>query len=399
MSRSWNDVWLREVNKLTDRDLLRALRLSRPGASGTRYLDDHPLIDLSSNDYLGLAGDERLTEALVEGAARWGGGARASRLIVGHTEAHQILEWRLASLKGTESALVFPSGYQTNVGLLSTLVDRHDAVIADRLSHASIIDGIRLSGARLERFRHNDLDDLEKRLSESTRRTVVVTESVFSMDGDVAPLPEILDLSVRYGALLVVDEAHATGVLGARGGGAWEHFGLPTDPDVPVVLMGTLSKALGCQGGFICGSRSLIDYLVNRCRAFIYSTGLSPAVVWAAVKALDIMETDTALRKALHTNVSLLRTSLSCVALEENREPATAILPVIIGDAAECVAVSHRLVERGVLAFPVRPPTVPEGRSRLRLTVTAVHRSEDLEHAATAILEELTRKSNEADGR
>ncbi len=384
MSDNWANAWKQEIDKLASQNLLRELHLSIPQRIGKRSL-----IDLSSNDYLGLANDERLIEALIEGAKRWGVGARASRLIVGHSEAHRVLEERLADLKGTEAALVFPSGYQTNAGLISALVSRHDMVLADRLCHASILDGVRMSGAKLDRFRHNDLSDLEKHLLESKRRTLVVTESVFSMDGDVAPLPEILDLTVRYGALLVIDEAHATGVMGDRGSGAWGHFGLPTGPEVPVVLMGTLSKALGCQGGFVCGSRLVVDYLINRCRAFIYSTGLSPALAWAAVKALEISETDSDLRNALHANIDLFRSSLSRFISQGSSETRTAIIPVIVGDAAGCVTLSRQLEQRGILALPVRPPTVPEGSSRLRLTVTAAHRPGDLQHAAEVILGEI----------
>lgn len=388
MSGGWREKWRKELEGLAEQDLLRRLRVSITRVSGHRFVEDSESVDLSSNDYLGLALDERVREALAEGAARWGAGATASRMIVGHTEAHTVLEERLATLKGTEAALVFASGYQANVGLFSALANRHDVVVADRLCHASILDGIRLSGARLERFRHNDPDHLEEILSATNRRAIVATESIFSMDGDIAPLPEILDRVERHGALLVVDEAHATGVLGERGAGAWDHFALPTGPDVPVVLMGTLSKAVGCQGGFVCGSRLLIDHLVNRCRSFIFSTGLSPALVWASVKALEILMTDQERRDALSSNARLLRSRLARHLRPEHGQP-TPILPVIIGEASKSMAVSKRLLDRGILTVAVRPPTVPEGTSRLRLTVSAVHRPEDLVRAAEAIAEEL----------
>jgi 8-amino-7-oxononanoate synthase len=309
-------------------------------------------------------------------------------MIVGHTEAHAVLEDRLATLKRTEASLVFASGYQANVGLFSALVGRHDVVAADRLCHASILDGIRLSGAKLERFRHNDPEHLEGILSATKRRALVATESIFSMDGDVAPLPQILDTVARHGALLVVDEAHATGVLGERGGGAWDHFALPTGPDVPVVLMGTLSKAVGCQGGFVCGPRLLIEYLVNRCRSFIFSTGLSPALAWASVRALEILVTDRERREALRSNARLLRSSLARH-LRPGHEPPTPIIPLIVGDANKSMDMSRRLLTRGILTIAVRPPTVPEGTSRLRLTVSAAHCPEDLTRAAKAIGEDL----------
>ncbi|MFH1737765.1 MAG: 8-amino-7-oxononanoate synthase [bacterium] len=385
MSRKWPEIWENELQGLMERDLLRQLRQSAPRPAGRRHIAELDCIDLSSNDYLGLAGDRRVIEALADGAGKWGAGATASRMIVGHTEAHMVLEQRLAALKGTEAALVYASGYQTNLGLFPALISRHDVAIADRLCHASILDGIQLSGAKLERFRHNDPDHLEKILSATNRRALVVTESVFSMDGDVAPLPEILERVIKHGALLVVDEAHATGVLGDRGAGAWEYFNLPVGPDVPVVLMGTLSKAVGCQGGFICGQRRLIDYLVNRSRSFIFSTGLSPALAWASVKALDILTTDRERRATLQANTDLLRSYF-----DDSGPPGiTPIIPVIVGDARKSMEVSKRLLARNVLTVAVRPPTVPEGTSRLRMTVSAVHCPEDLRSSAEIIKEEI----------
>ena len=386
MRNLWVETWRTELQRLEEQDLLRTLRLSHPCGHGRRRIGENEYIDLSSNDYLGLANDPRIVAALHEGAERWGVGATASRMLAGHTEAHRALEERLASLKGTEAALVYPSGFQANIGLFSGLAGRHDLVIADRLCHASILDGIRLSGAKLERFRHNDVAHLEAMLQSAGRESIVATESVFSMEGDTAPLPEILEIVTRYDALLIVDEAHATGIFGKQGAGMWEECHLPTGPDVPVILMGTISKALGCQGGFVCGPRTLIDYLLNRSRSFIFSTGMSPALAWAAVRALEIAVVEKERRQKVLHNAELL---CSLVGHTPAKEPHTPIIPVLIGDAERTMRISGRLLDRGILAGAIRPPSVPDGTSRLRLSVSAAHRPEDLRHAAGVVQEEI----------
>ena len=245
-------------------------------------------LNLSSNDYLGLSLDPRIIEAAQAAAARWGAGAGASRLVVGHLALHEAVEARLADFKGTEAAVIFPTGYMANVGTISALMGPGDVIFSDRLNHASIYDGIKLSGAALQRFPHRDLNRLEQLLREAgaARRRLIITDSVFSVDGDLAPLTDLAALKARYGAWLMVDEAHATGVLGAKGGGLAEALGLTREVDIH---LGTFSKALGSQGGFVAGDRRLVDYLHNRARSFIYSTALAPMVLGAIDQALEIV--------------------------------------------------------------------------------------------------------------
>jgi 8-amino-7-oxononanoate synthase len=342
-----------------------------------------PVINLASNNYLGLASHPKVVAAAAEALARDGLGAGAARLVSGNHRVFGELEARLADLKGAEAALLFGSGYQANLGLLQALAPE-GVVLCDRLDHASLLDGARLAGASLKTYPHRDLGALERLLVRyAGRPAVIATDGVFSMDGDLAPLPEVARLAAVHGALLLVDDAHGTGVLG-DGRGSVHHFGL-TAADVPV-QMGTLGKALGTYGAFAAGSRDLIAYLVHKARAFIYTTAPPPAVAAATLAALEIVRGPEggALRARLAENRARLADGLKSLGHAVPDDP-TPILPVVVGDADRAVQLSRDLLERGVLAPAIRPPTVPEGTSRLRLTVMATHTPDQIDRALDAL--------------
>ena len=380
---AWQEYWHNWLKKREQSGLRRSLRPIEVKDRGGIALNGSDCLDLSSNDYLGFAREVwRPVSPLFPGAG-------ASRLITGDLEIHHRLEERLARLKDAGAALLYPSGFQANLGLMTALAGRDCTIVADRLNHASLVDGARLSGARLHRYAHKDTGEaraiLQAIQKESpSRRCLLVTDAVFSMDGDIAPLADLLAIAVEFGALLVVDEAHATGVLGLGGAGAWHAAGLPPISAAPAILMGTLSKALGAQGGFVCGSKVFIDYLVNCSRPYIYSTGISPLVVAAALHALDRLEAEPHLLCDLWHNVEVFGSSLREAGLDPGAME-TPILPVITGDALRTVQLSKKLEERGILGVAIRPPTVPEGSSRLRFTVTAVHDPAQLEQAAHTV--------------
>ena len=374
-----------ELEKLTSQDLRRSLTTVEEALPGGRVrVDGRVLLNLSSNDYLGLSQEPRLIAAAREAAARWGVGAGASRLVVGHLALHEEVEARLAEFKGTEAAVIFSTGYMANLGTISALVGPGDTVFCDRLNHASIYDGIKLSGANLARFPHRDLDRLEALLQKADAgRRLIVTDSVFSVDGDLASLKDLVELKDRYGACLMVDEAHATGVLGHRGAGLAAALGLTQRVEVH---MGTLSKAMGSLGGFVAGDRRLIDYLHNRARSFIYSTALPPPVLGAIAAALDIVTQEPERRRYLLTEAERFRHTLTQAGFDILGSE-TQIVPVLAGDNARTLRLAARLRQRGVMAVALRPPTVPPGRSRVRFSLSAAHTSEDLAEARQAILE------------
>lgn len=343
------------------------------------------LLNLSSNDYLGLSQDSRLIVAAHAAAERWGVGAGASRLVAGHLALHEAVEAKLARFKNTEAAVIFSTGYMTNLGVISALVGPDDVVLCDRLNHASIYDGIKLSGAKLVRFPHRDMDRLEQLLKEapSNGKRLIVTDSVFSVDGDVAPLADLVDLKDRYGVFLMVDEAHATGVLGQRGAGLAEALGLTSRVDVH---MGTFSKALGSLGGYAAGDRRLIDYLHNKARSFIYSTALPPTVLGAIDKALDIIMREPERRLYLLDQSEIFRHVLNGAGLD-TLASETQIIPVLVGDNAKALEFAEALRERGLMAVALRPPTVPPGKARVRFSLSAAHSSEDLAQAREAIVQ------------
>lgn len=362
--------------------LTRRLR-SIDGAPGTWVtVDGRRVLLLCSNNYLGLATHPAVQEAACQAIADYGAGAGASRLISGSTRLHQQLEAQLAAFKGTEAALLFNSGYHANVGTISALVGETDAVFSDALNHASIIDGCRLSRAQVTVYPHNDVDALSAALAQSTaRRRLVVTESVFSMDGDTAPLRAICTAAERHGAMVMVDEAHATGVIGPHGGGVVEQEGLQ---DRVTVQMSTLGKALGGFGAFVAARRSIIDLLINTARSFIYTTALPPAVIAAASAALTIVLTDHQRRQTLAENAAQLRQGLERLGFALGPHPSH-IIPVLIGDAERTMRLSERLLAAGVFVQGIRPPTVPPGTARLRVTLMSTHTPADLRMALDAL--------------
>lgn len=331
-----------------------------------------------SNNYLGLAKHPKVTEASIKAIKEFGFGAGASRLISGNTVIHEELEKMIAKFKGRDAAIVFSTGYMANLGVISSLVGENDTIIIDRLNHASIVDACRLSKAKLQVYPHKDMAALEKILkrSDKFKKRLIVTDSLFSMDGDIAPLPQIVKLAKEYNAITMIDEAHATGTLGENGKGAEEHFGIEGQIDI---VMGTLSKAIGSLGGFVAGSQELINYLRNRARSFIYTTALPPAACAAALAAIEIIENEPELVRNLRMNSRFL-----------GKE--TPIIPILIGDADKTTEVSQKLFDRGIFVSGIRPPTVPKGESRLRITVSAVHTKEEIECLAS-LLQELIPKS------
>ncbi|MGZ6140491.1 MAG: 8-amino-7-oxononanoate synthase [Myxococcaceae bacterium] len=376
------DAWARgERAELGRRGLLRTLEpLGSPQGPVVR-IGGQSLVNFSSNDYLGLAADPRVVRAFAAGLERWGVGAGASRLVVGDTEAHRRLEARLAALEATEAVLLFNGGYPANLGLLQALVGRGDLVVSDALNHASLVDGCRLSRAEVAVVPHGDVDGFARALSGGTfRRKLVVTDAVFSMDGDPAPLAALAEVCTGAGAALLVDEAHATGVLGARGSGLCEATGVRPD-----VRMGTLGKALGGFGAYAATTRAVADLLVNRARSVVFSTTLPPALCEAMVVAVDVLEHDPELRPRLWRNIHRLVDGLRQLGIAA--EPRSAIVPVVLGTPERALRASAFLRERGLLVKPIRPPTVPEGTSRLRFALSAAHTEAQIDRALQSLEE------------
>ncbi len=370
-----------ELARLEAAGLRRTLRALQSGSAAEVTVDGRTVLLLSSNTSLGLADHPAVVAAACDATRRWGCGAGASRLIAGHLELHAGVEAQLAAFKGTEAALLFPSGYQANLGAITALVGRGDHVFSDALNHASIIDGCRLSRATVHVYPHRDVRALEALLAATPPggRRLIVTDSVFSMDGDRAPLHDLVALARVYHTSLFLDEAHATGVLGARGAGLAEAEGLGAEV---AVQMGTLGKALGGAGAYVAGSRALVDLVANRARSFVYTTGLAPAAVAAAGAALRIVAAEPQRRAALHRNAERLRGGLASLGLRVDGD--THIIPVLLGDNARAMRLAAALLQRGVLAQAIRPPTVPPGTARLRVTPMATHTDAHIERALTA---------------
>lgn len=369
----------RELEDLAKRDLLRG-RHAVGGLQGPVIdLDGRPVLCLASNNYLGLASDPQVIAGSVAALEAGGAGAGASPLISGHMAVHEAFEDVISRWQGTEAALVFGSGYHANIGVIAALVGPEDVVFSDALNHASLIDGCRLAKARSVIYRHRDPQDLKDKLgAHPARRRLIVTDSVFSMDGDLAPLPELVELADEFGAEIMLDEAHGVGVFGDEGAGYAAALGLE---DRVAVRMGTLGKALGSYGAFVAGSQKLVDLLVNRARAYVFSTGLPPAVVGAASVALDIVRTEHERRERLWANARRLHAGLEASGCEVS--PFTSpILPLIVGSSAEVLRVAQRALDGGVFAPAIRPPTVPEGTARLRVTPIATHSDAQMDEAA-----------------
>jgi len=369
------------LDRLDAAGLRRRLRPLASASDAEVLVDGRRMLLLSSNNYLGLATHPALRAAAIAATERWGCSAGASRLIAGDFDLHAAVEAKLARFKGTEAALLFPSGYQANVGAITALVGRGDHVFSDALNHASIIDGCRLSRATVHVYPHRDVRILEAQLAAAPTagRRLIVTDSVFSMDGDRAPLPELVALAEAYHSSLLVDEAHATGVLGPGGAGLAAADGVTARIAVHV---GTLGKALGGAGAYVAGSRALVDWLANRARSFVYTTGLAPAAVAAAGAALDVVAAEPERRAAVLANAVRLRAGLRACGLAVDGD--THVIPVLVGDNARAVAFADALRARGVLAQAIRPPTVPDGTARLRVTPMATHTAAHLDRVLDA---------------
>jgi 8-amino-7-oxononanoate synthase len=365
-----------ELEDLRERSLLRRLREIESANGPDMEFAGRKLVNFASNDYLGFAGEAALCEAAKAAIDQYGVGTGASRLVSGTLSPHLRLEERLASFKQTEASLVFSSGYSAAVGTLGAMCRRDDVIVLDKLSHASLIDGAKLSGAVVRVFPHNHLGKLESHLRWAREnypdsRIIVVTESVFSMDGDWAPLQEIITLKNRFNALLLLDEAHAVGVIGHHGRGLAAYLNLAHQVDIQ---MGTLSKSLGCSGGYICGSRRLIDLLVNRARSFIYSTAPSPAVAAAALAAIDFLDSPAGERRrqTLRRNLAQFAEELPAI-FGGGRKVQSAIIPVVLGSATAALEAAQNLVDKGYFVPAIRYPTVPKDAARLRVTISARH--------------------------
>ena len=349
-------------------------------------VDGQSLLAFCNNDYLSMANDPEVLEAFVEGARKWGVGGGASHLVVGHSTPHHQLEAALAEFTGRPRALLMSSGYMANLGAVTALVGQGDTVLEDRLNHASLLDAGLLSGARFSRYLHNDISSLSARLAKATGNTLVVTDGVFSMDGDLADLPAVCAAAREKDAWVMVDDAHGFGCLGQEGGGIVEHFGLGVQ-DVPV-LVGTLGKAFGTSGAFIAGSEELIETLIQFARPYIYTTSQPPAVACATLKSLQIVREQNWRREHLARLIAQFRAGVSDLGLQLMDSP-TPIQPIIIGSSERAVAVSAALRERGILVTAIRPPTVPRGTARLRVTLCAAHSDSDVAHLLDALKQAL----------
>ena len=370
------------LEELREQGLYRRLRLIEGPQGPSVTLDGNPVLLLCSNNYLGLADRTEVREAAAEAAMRWGAGAGASRLISGNMEPHRQLEQRLAAFKGYEAALLFGSGYLANTGLVAALAGKGEVIFSDELNHASIVDGCRLSRAQTFVYRHGDLEHLAWALyHQRGKPALIVTDGVFSMDGDVAHLPELLELARRHGARLMVDEAHATGAIGPGGRGSVSAAGLSGEVDV---VVGTLGKALGSYGAYACANAETIDYLVNTARPFIFSTAPPPPAAGAALAALELLEAEPELVERLQANARTLRTALGAQGLGVGTAQSQ-VVPIQVGDAAAAMELCEEALRRRVFAQGIRPPTVPEGSCRLRCTVMATHKTEELVWAAQQI--------------
>lgn len=379
--RKKTDFIKKELKELKDRALLRNLTCIESPQGPRISIKGKSYINFSSNDYLNLSGHREVVKAAIVSLYRNGFGSGSSRMLSGTHEPHLLLEQLIARFKNTQKALVFNTGYAANTGIIPVIAGEDCLIFSDELNHASIIDGIRLSKAKAKIYRHRDISHLEDLLKKSLRvksikRRVIVTDTVFSMDGDIAPLKSIHKLSKEYDALLMIDDAHGTGILGETGRGGLEHFGIK---DNSIIQMGTLSKAVGCFGAFVAGSKPLINILVNSSRSFIYSTSLPPAVASASAMALHIITTSSSrLRKRLWINRERLSNGLSELGFN-TLQSETPIIPILTGNVKDTLRIEKYLYRNNVYAPAIRPPTVPENRCRIRFSVTAGHTSDNID--------------------
>lgn len=373
--------WLSdELADIRNKGLYRELKTIESAQSPRIKKDGREYILLSSNNYLGLATHLDVKKAAVEAVEIYGSGAGGSRLTTGNTDIYDKLEEKIADFKGMEDAVVFSSGYMANIGTISALMGSGDLIFSDELNHASIIDGCRLSRAEVKIYPHKDMSCLEKELRASkNRKKLIVTDGIFSMDGDIAPLPEIMEIAERFDAAVMVDDAHATGVLGKHCAGTGDHFNIDVD-----IAMGTLSKALASSGGFIAGNSELIEYLRNKSRSFIFSTALPPPAVAAAIAAVDIIRKENPAAK-LWKNVAIYKKGLIDAGFDIRSE--TQIIPLMTGDAKTTLKAALELDKLGIFVQGIRPPTVPEGKGRIRTTLMSTHSREDINEVLSAIRE------------
>ena len=371
-----------DLNGLRSRGLFRPLRVLESAQDTEVTIEGRRLLNLSSNNYLGLTTHPRLTQAMIEATVQYGAGSGAVRTIAGTMAVHEALERKLADFKHTEASLVFQSGFTANVGVLQVMVQEGDVIISDELNHASIIDGIRLSKAERSIFKHRDMDDLERHLEKHRDKRVklVVTDGVFSMDGDIAPLAAIVERAERFQALVMVDDAHASGVLGANGRGSVNHFGLDGRVDLQI---GTLSKAMGVLGGYVAAPQAVRDFLIHRARPFLFSTSHPPGVAAACIAAIDVLLAEPERIERLWKNTARFKDGLKRIGFETGASE-TPITPVIVGKGSVAMEFSDRLFKLGVFAQGLGFPTVPEGRARIRTIVTSVHTEQQLDRALEA---------------
>ena len=366
-----------ELEKRRQQGLYRSRRIHEGPQAPVMSIDGRTVLSFCSNDYLGLANHPEVVRAFQSAANEYGVGAGAAHLVNGHSRVHHELEDALAEFTGRERALLFSTGYMANLGVASSLLGRGDAVLEDRLNHASLIDAGLLSGARLQRYIHADVTSLESKLGIDTgRECLVMTDGVFSMDGDIAPLPELAAVASKHEAWFMVDDAHGIGVLGERGRGSLEHFGL-TQADVPI-LMGTLGKGLGTAGAFVAGSEDLVEYLIQSARTYIYTTAMPAAIAAATLASLRLVDSEGWRREKLQTLITRFRTGIEQLGLEL-MPSSTSIQPLVVGDAGQAVAMSEALLKCDILVTAIRPPTVPQGTARLRFTFSAEHTEDQVD--------------------
>lgn len=391
MSGMLHEYLSKNLDELKKKGLYRKLPVISGPTGARAVINGKSVINLSSNNYLGLAGDERLKEASIKATEKYGAGAGAVRTIIGTLDIHEELEAKLAKFKKSEAVIVFQSGFTANLGTVPALMTKEDAIISDELNHASIIDGCRLSGAKILRFKHADIDDLNRVASEAVgsklyKKLMIITDGVFSMDGDIAKLPQIVEVAEKYDIPVYVDDAHASGVLGKdsqgrpNGSGSISHFGLYGRVDVQI---GTLSKAIGVVGGYVAGSKELIDWLKLRGRPFLFSTAMTPGDAGAVIKAVEILSESNELVEKMWDNTRYFKKQLADIGYDIGHSE-TPITPVIIGDEAKAMQFSDELYNEGVFAQGIAFPTVPRGKARVRNIVTAGHTKEMLDEAAEA---------------
>ncbi|MCH5585220.1 8-amino-7-oxononanoate synthase [Shimazuella sp. AN120528] len=382
--KNWELEVNNELHQLADKDLMRELKITLHAANSVCMRDGKKLLNFSSNNYLGLAKHPLLIQAMQKAEEA---GSPSSRLLVGHEDATHYLEEQLAKWQQAESALVFSNGYMANLGVLSAFLNSRDAVFSDQFNHASIVDGIRLSGARSFRYRHNNMNHLESLLQRASkknyRRKLIVTDAVFSMDGDIAPLREIILLKEKYGAALFVDEAHSVGTMGPLGRGLAHHLGIADQVDLH---MGTFSKAFGVYGAYVTAKKDWIRYLINTSRSFIYTTALPPCIIAAIIQSLKVIQKSDKSRHLLHRKSMEFRSELTKYGFD-TANSSTQIVPIVIGDSFQALTFSQKLMEKGVLAVAIRPPTVPVDGARLRFSLMSSHREEDIQKAIKSIIQ------------